>query len=325
MIIVRSPLRITLGGGGTDLPSYYRKYGGFLIAGSINKYVYISINTPFENRVLLKYSSIEKRKRASEIQHPIVREILKYEKIKERIEITSVADIPSGTGLGSSGSFTTALIRAIYEYQNKIITKQDLAEYACDIEINKLKQPIGKQDQYAASFGGLTAYTFNSDDSVDVERIQIDKNTIYELDESLLLFYTGKKRSAGKILKDQNLKSKKDNPSIIDNLHKTKDMGKTSLKLLQKGELDQFALLMHQHWMNKLKRSKGMSNNQINIWYQHGLDNGALGGKVVGAGGGGFLMFYAKDKVLLRNKMKKIKLPEVRFTFDSVGTDLICK
>ena len=325
MIIVRSPLRITLGGGGTDLPSYYRKYGGFLIAGSINKYVYISINTPFENKVLLKYSSIEKRKNALEIQHPIVREILKCEKIKERIEITSVADIPSGTGLGSSGSFTTALIRALYEYQNKIITRQELAEYACDIEINRLKQPIGKQDQYAASFGGLTTYTFNQDNSVDVERVHIDKNIIFQLDDSLLLFYTGKTRSAGKILKDQNTKSKKNNKSVIENLHKTKDMGKASLKLLQKGNLDQFALLMHEHWMNKLKRSKGMSNTQINSWYQHGLDNGALGGKVVGAGGGGFLMFYAKDRVLLRNKMKKLKLPEVRFSFDNIGTDLICK
>lgn len=325
MIIVRSPLRITLGGGGTDLPSYYRKYGGFLIASSIDKYVYISVSTPFQDKVLLKYSSIESRKNSSLIHHPIVKQVLKSEKINRQIEITSVADIPSGTGLGSSGSFTTALIRALYEYKNKIITKEHLAEYACDIEINKLKQPIGKQDQYAATFGGLTAYTFNKDDSVDVERIQLDKNIFYELEDSLLLFYTGKTRSAGKILDDQNKKSKRNNISIIENLHKTKEMGKKSLEFMLQGNLDEFALLMHEHWMNKIKRSHGMSNEKINLWYQNGLDNGALGGKVVGAGGGGFLMFYAKDKALLRDKMKKLKLPEVRFNLDSIGTDLICK
>ena len=324
MLISRSPLRITLGGGGTDLPSYYKKKEGFLISAAINKYVYVTIIRPFDKGIYLKYSKIEKVKKISHIHHPIVREVLKLKKLKtSQIEITALADISSGTGLGSSGSFTTALIKSLYAHNKKLIHPQDLAKLACHIEIDRLKEPIGKQDQYISSYGGVTCFTFKKNDKVIAEPLKISPSKLTELEDNLLLFFTGYSRKAGDILKEQDTKTKKNENKMIDNLNFVKQLGFKSKKLLETGKLSQFADLMNEHWEFKQSRSKQMSNKNISKWYYDGLKNGAIGGKLVGAGGGGFLMFYAHDKEKLRKKMFQNGLEELRFNFDFQGTQTI--
>ena len=289
MIISRSPLRITLGGGGTDLPSYYKKKGGFLIAAAINKYVYVTIMRPFKKGIYLKYSKIEKVKEILQINHPIIRETLKLQKIKTpQIEITTLTDIPAGTGLGSSGSFATALIKSLYVHSKKLIHPQDLAELACRIEIDLLKEPVGKQDQYISAYGGVTCFTFNKNGKVTSKPLKISHNKLTELEDNLLLFFTGYSRNAGDILNEQNNKTKKNEEQMIENLNFVKELGLKSKKYLESGKLKQFANLMNEHWEFKQTRSKKMSNKNISKWYQDGLKNGAIGGKLVGAGGGGF-------------------------------------
>lgn len=327
MILTRSPLRITLGGGGTDLPSYYNLYGGFVLSAAINKYVYVSLIKSFTREILLKYSKIERVKSIFEIQHPIFREALNMLNYEPQIEITTIADIPAGTGLGSSGSFTTALLKALYSGLKKHLNYKQLAELACHIEINCLREPIGKQDQYIAATGGLTSFTFqkNSDGGDDVisSPLNIKNETLLSLQDNLLLFFTGFSRSASNILKDQNNKSKENNRDMIDNLHFVKDIGYKSQKALENDNIELFGELMHQHWENKKKRSKGMSNSQIDEWYNLGLQNGAIGGKIVGAGGGGFLMFVANDKIKLRKIMTSVGLEEVDFQFEFEGTKVL--
>jgi D-glycero-alpha-D-manno-heptose-7-phosphate kinase len=324
MIITRSPLRISLGGGGTDLPSYYEKFGGFLIAAAIDKYVYITLHKTFIPEMIIKYSKMEKVSSINSIEHPIIRESLKLIDIDIRsLEMTSMADIPAGTGLGSSGSFTTALLKSLHSYKKDLIHPKELAEEACDIEINKLSEPIGKQDQYIAAYGGITCFEYNKDGSVNAYPLKISKETLYDLEDNLLLFFTGYSRSASSILKEQNDKSKEDNQSMIDNLHFVKELGIKSKEALENGDLMKFGDLMNVHWDHKKKRSSGMSNPKINEWYELAMKNGALGGKLIGAGGGGFLMFYAKDKVKLRHVLMKEGLEEVRFRFDFEGTKVV--
>ena len=264
MITTRSPLRISLGGGGTDLPSYYREHGGFLIAGAINKYVYVNVMRPFSEGIYLKYSHLEHVNSADEVQHPIIREAIKMLGFKTpQIEITTLADIPSGTGLGSSGSFTTALLKALYVHRMRQIEPNALAELACEIEIDRLGEPIGKQDQYIAACGGLTCFTFNPDDRVDVEPLRMSMDTKFDLEDNLLLFFTGFSRSAGSILKDQNTRTKSSDKDMIDNLHFVKELGLKSKALLESGKTTEFGALMHEHWEHKKRRSGGMSNPQI--------------------------------------------------------------
>lgn len=325
MIITRSPLRITLGGGGTDLPSYYRENGGFLISAAIDKYVYVTVTRPFSPGVYLKYSSIEHVNSINEVQHPIIRESLKIiiKADAPQIEITTLADIPSGTGLGSSGSFTTALVKALSTHEKKILHTSEIAELACDIEINKLGEPIGKQDQYIAAYGGITCFDFFKDDTVIANPLNISEDTLIDLEDNLVLYFTGFSRSAGSILKDQKEKSQSNNTDMLANLNYVKELGYRSKELLEKGKVADFGALMHEHWEHKKKRSGGMSNPQIDEWYERGLKNGAVGGKLVGAGGGGFLLFYAEDRNKLRHAMKKVGLEEVRFKFDYEGTKVI--
>jgi D-glycero-alpha-D-manno-heptose-7-phosphate kinase len=324
MIITRSPLRITLGGGGTDLPSYYRQHEGFLIAAAIDKYVYVTVMRPFISGIFLKYSHLEKADQVDEIQHPILREAIRMLEFKTpQIEITTLADIPSGTGLGSSGSFTTALLKALYTHRRRMILPDELARLACEIEIDKLKEPIGKQDQYIAAYGGITCFEFNKDDSVNAYPLQISIDTLFDLEDNLLLFFTGFARSASAILKDQDKRSKEMDEEMLNNLHYVKDLGIRSKDTLLKGHTSEFGALMHEHWDHKRKRSKGMSNPQIDEWYDLGMKNGALGGKLVGAGGGGFLMFYAEDRNRLRHAMAKVGLEEVRFRFDFEGSKVM--
>ena len=324
MIIARSPLRITLGGGGTDLPSYYEEREGFLISAAIDKYVYITLHETFEKGYFLKYSKFEKCNEIDEIQHPIIREALKLlDWKKPSLELCSMADIPAGTGLGSSSSFTTALLRALHTMQGNIVSTRTLAEEACEIEMNRLKEPIGKQDQYIASYGGITCMNFHKDGYVWVDPLRISDETLYNLEDNLILFFTGFSRSAGNILKEQNDKSKEHNEDMLKNLDFVKDLGYQSKNALEKGDLDTFADIMNVHWEYKKKRSGGMSNPQIDEWYEMALKNGAKGGKMIGAGGGGFLMFYCEDKRRLRKAMEGTGMEEVRFRFEMEGSKVI--
>jgi D-glycero-alpha-D-manno-heptose-7-phosphate kinase len=324
MIITRSPLRISLGGGGTDLASYYGEHGGFLIAGAIDRYVYVTVIRPFTPGIFLKYSQLEHVDQVEEVNHRIVREALKFFNLKTpQIEITTLADIPAGTGLGSSGSFTTALLKALYAHRKRLVHPHELAELACDIEINRLSEPIGKQDQYIAAYGGLTCFTFEKDGRVEAEPLKVSMDTLFDLEDNLLLFFTGFEREAGSILKDQHTRSLKNDAEMIKNLHFVKELGYRSRECLEKGCTAEFGALMHEHWKHKKKRSASMSNGKIDEWYEHGFKNGANGGKLVGAGGGGFLMFYAEDRNRLRHAMARAGLEEVRFRFDFEGTKVM--
>lgn len=324
MIITRSPLRISLGGGGTDLPSYYQQHGGFLIAAAIDKYVYITLHQTFQPGLILKYSRLEQVATIDEVQHPIVREALRKIGIDDpHLEITSMADIPAGTGLGSSGSFTTALLKALHAYRKNLVHPQGIAEQACQIEIERLKEPIGKQDQYIAAYGGLTCFTFEPNGHVEAAPLKISSETLYNLEDNLLLFFTGYSRSASSILSDQDSRTRRDDAAMIDNLHYVKNLGYQSRNALETGNLDQFGELMNVHWEHKKRRSGGMSNPEIDRFYGVALENGALGGKLIGAGGGGFLMFYAPDKQRLRHALTREGLREVRFRFDFEGTKVV--
>lgn len=326
MIITRSPLRVSLGGGGTDLPSYYRDHGGFLVAAAIDKYVYITLHRTFVSDLIVKYSKLERVPEAAQLEHPIIREAFKLLELDGRsMELTSMADIPGGTGLGSSGSFTTALLKVLHTAKKNLVSPAELAAEACEIEINKLGEPIGKQDQYIAAIGGITAFTFHRDGRVEYRPCKISEETVFNLEDNLLLFFTGYSRSASAILKDQNEKSKQHDAAMLDNLHFTKDLGHQSLDALESGNLEQFARLMDVHWQRKKARSTGMSNPHINEWYDHAMRNGALGGKLIGAGGGGFLMLYADDKKKLRHAMRERGLQEVRFRFDFEGTKVVAQ
>jgi len=324
MIITRSPLRVTLGGGGTDLPSYYRQNDGFLLSAAIDKYVYVTVNRPFVRGIFLKYSQLEHVRSVDDVSHPIIREALKLLNFKTpQVEITTLADIPAGTGLGSSGSFTTALLKALYTHRKRHLHQEELAELACHIEIDRLGEPIGKQDQYIAAVGGVTCFTFHKNDKVTAEPLGISMDTMFDLEDNLLLFFTGFSRSASGILKDQKVKSQQNDTEMLNNLHYVKDLGYRSRDALIDGKTELFGELMHEHWEHKKRRSGGMSNPKIDEWYEIGMKNGAVGGKLVGAGGGGFLMFMAHDRNKLRHAMSHAGLEEVRFKFDFEGTKVV--
>jgi D-glycero-alpha-D-manno-heptose-7-phosphate kinase len=326
MIIVRSPLRITLGGGGTDLPSYYRQHEGFLIAAAIDKYVYVTVIKPFRPGIYLKYSTIEHVDTIDDVDHRIIREALRqFDFGPPQIEITTLADIPAGTGLGSSGSFTTALLRALHAHRRGLVHPYQLAEQACDIEMRRLGEPVGKQDQYIAAFGGITCFTFRRDDAVEAAPLAVSEEIRQSLEDNLLMFFTGYSRSASAILKAQDEDTKNNDSAMLDNLHVVKELGLKSKAALEAGDLTGFARLLDQHWEIKRQRSSGMSNDCINAWYDLGMRNGAVGGKLIGAGGGGFLMFYAAEKAQLRAVMAKAGLTEVRFHFDFEGTKIIAQ
>jgi D-glycero-alpha-D-manno-heptose-7-phosphate kinase len=323
MIITRSPLRITLGGGGTDLPSYYRQHGGFLVAAAIDKYVYVTVMRPFTPGIFLKYSRLEHVELADEVHHPIIREAIKLVGFRTpQVEITTLADIPAGTGLGSSGSFTTALLKALYAHRRRLLHPSELAELACQIEIERLGEPIGKQDQYIAAYGGLTCFSFHPDGRVEAQPLTLPMEAMFSLEDNLLLFFTGFSRSAGSILADQHDRTRAEDADMLRNLHYVKDLGVRSREALESGDTTRFGELMHEHWEHKKRRS-GVSNPRIDEWYDLGRRNGAIGGKLVGAGGGGFLMFYTEDHRRLRSAMAKAGLEEIRFRFDFEGTKVL--
>ena len=318
-------MRISIGGGGTDLPSYYRRSGAVVISAAIDKYIFISLNRTFVRDYFVKYSALERVDSIDELEHPIIRECLRDLCVGPGVEIVSTADIPSGTGLGSSGTFTVGLLRALYAFKHTHVSAATLAEQACAIEIDRLHQPVGKQDQYIAAFGGLTCFEFHPDDTVTVARLAIPRDALHLLEERLLLFFTGYSRAASEILADQKVKSEANDSAMLESLEYTGELGRRIRTALEAGAVDDFADLMHEHWEFKRTRSAGMTNPRIDHWYETGRANGARGGKLVGAGAGGFLLFYADDPTRLRATMAAEGLPEVRFRFDHDGSVVLVR
>lgn len=325
MLITRTPLRISIGGGGTDLPSYYTRRGGFVISAAISQYIFVGLNHTFTDDYVLKYSSLEKASDVATIKHPLVREAFVAHGVQPGIEMVSLADIPAGTGLGSSGSFGVGLLRAIYAWRREHVTAGALAEEAADIEINRLGEAVGKQDHYIAAFGGLTCFHFHKDGTVTTEPLRISQATLHDLEEHLLLFFTGYSRAASHILGDQQRRTDDGEQAMLDAMDATKELGLEIRAALEGGRPEDFGRLMNDHWMRKRERSEGMSNPDIDRWYQLGLENGAVGGKLVGAGAGGFLLFYARDPRRLREAFASAGMRETRFQFDLDGSVVLVR
>ncbi|HST56574.1 MAG TPA: galactokinase [Solirubrobacteraceae bacterium] len=319
VIFSRAPLRISLGGGGTDLPSYYCDHGGFLVSGAIDKYVYMLTHTVFQQRYRMKYSELEEVDEISQIRHPILREGLLRHWAGSPLEIASLADVPAGTGMGSSGAYTVCLIKSLVRARCSSISPGDLAEAACDIEMGVLGEPVGKQDPYVAAHGGICTYTFHPNGHVEVAPLELSPTVLRQLRDRLLLFYTGDARSASKMLADQDARSKAGDTEMIDNLHRIKDLGHRICALLSSGDLDAYAELMHEHWEHKRARSPGMANERIDTLYTLARRSGAIGGKLVGAGGGGFLLVYARRPEDTRQAMAAAHAPELAFDFEFGG------
>ena len=324
MIIGRSPLRISIGGGGTDLPSYYLAHGGFVLLAAITQYVYVTFQLTPLKEMLIRYSQIERCKSVDEIKHPIIREALKLTGVHPpNLEITSIADIPAGTGLGSSGSFTTCLLKVLHKQKRHFIHAPELAEMACHIELDLLQEPIGKQDQYIAAYGGITAFEFRQDGRVVASPLDASDEIIDLLEDNLVMVSTGYYRSASAVLKEQHDRSKKNDQAMIDNLHYVRELGHRSREAIERGNLARYGEIMHEHWVHKKKRSPLMSNPDIDRWYELARENGAIGGKVIGAGGGGFLLLYTEEKAKLRAALKREGLMEVKLAFDYEGTKIL--
>jgi D-glycero-alpha-D-manno-heptose-7-phosphate kinase len=318
VIITRTPLRISLGGGGTDLPSYYRTAGhGFLIAAAITKYVYIAVHRNFGDDVMLKYSAVERVPTAADAKHPLLRTCLEITGIDRGVEITSMADIPAGTGLGSSGAFTVGVLKALRAYRHELVHNDELAKQACHVEIDLLGEPVGKQDQYIAAVGGLTAFSFHADERVEIAPLVLRRSTRHQLDDNLLLFFTGVHRSASEVLAEQQAASAAG--SLRDNLDRVRQIGYDTRDALEGGDLAGFGQLLTDQWRLKYERAPGGVHAEVDGWINAGIDAGAFGGKLVGAGGGGFLLFYAEDKAGLRRVMDERGLEEVRFSIDYEG------
>jgi D-glycero-alpha-D-manno-heptose-7-phosphate kinase len=321
VIITRTPLRISLGGGGSDLPSFYEgNGGGFLVAAAISKYVYIAVHENFDDELILKYSAVERVTTPAHIEHPILREAFTMMDVTGGVELTSMADIPAGTGLGSSGSFTVGVLKALHSFRRRPVTNEELAALACTLEIERLGEPIGKQDQYAAAIGGLTAFHFGPDGNVTVEPVAMALEQKALLEENLLLFFTGLRRSASQEMAAQVETLPSGDGGLVENLVAVRRLGLDSRDALEQGDLERFGGLLTEQWRLKLARSPSPLHHQIDDWLTTGLKAGALGGKLIGAGGGGFLLFYAEDKRALRREMEAIGLQEIRFSFDHEGS-----
>jgi D-glycero-alpha-D-manno-heptose-7-phosphate kinase len=322
LIITRTPLRISLGGGGTDLPSYYETSGsGFLVAAAINRHIYVTIHENFEPKdYFLQYSRIENVQDVKDIQHPLFREALLYTSTPPGIQISSEADIPAGTGLGSSGTFAVGLLKALRAYSHQYYSNEDIARDACHLEIDRLGEPVGKQDQYIAAVGGLSTFEFRADGSVQVESLQMERDARNEFEENLMLFFTGFRRSASEELSALDKGASVSDSEIRKNLDAVKEAGYLAAETLREGKLVDFAKMLTAQWELKFSRSPSKLHEQIDDWIRQGVAAGALGGKLVGAGGGGFLLFYAENKSGLRARMAELGLREVPVSFDNVGS-----
>lgn len=324
MIVTRTPLRIAIGGGGTDLPSYYSKFGSFFISAAINKYMYITFyRTPLTQNIRLKYSQMEDVDSLDDISHAIVRETFRLHNIHDSAEVASHGQIPGGTGLGSSGSFGVGLSHAIHASKGNSPNPQDLAEEATKVQMEILGYPIGKQDQYAAAFGGIRCYKVEKDGAVTVSPLQASKDAMEALQNNLVMFFTGVSRSANEILITQQIKTDANDKKMVEGLHYIQKLGFEIKDAFEKGDLDKFGEIMNVHWQYKKERSPKMSNHQVDYWYDLALKNGAVGGKLVGAGGGGFLLFYTEDRDRLISALRGTGLRHVPFRFDLEGSKVI--
>jgi D-glycero-alpha-D-manno-heptose-7-phosphate kinase len=326
MILARAPLRLPLGGGGTDLPSYYTKHGGFFVAGAINKYVYISINRPqVDDLIRIKYSQSETVSTLDDVQHELVREAMRYVGVERGVEIVSMADIPAGTGMGSSGSFLVALLRALHTLRRDHVSPYQLADEACRIEIDVLGSPVGKQDQYVAAFGGVTSFEISPEGQVTVTPLPISSHHLDELRSSVLLFYTGIQRRSHDILEDQRTDMVRSRDAVVQSLHRTKELGYETKAALEQGDFGRFGELLDVHWQNKKRRSGKISDERIDRWYEEARRQGAVGGKLVGAGGGGFLLLYCPVDVKgrVRRAMADAGLREIPFDFEFEGAKVL--
>ncbi|MBI2033710.1 MAG: galactokinase [Candidatus Liptonbacteria bacterium] len=325
MIVTRTPFRVTLGGGGTDLPSYYSKYGGFIFSAGLDKYMFVSVNRPVvDDLIRLKYSKSETVERLSEIQHEIARETLRMLGIEKGIEISSIADISAGTGLGSSSCYTVGLLHALHVMKREYVPLRDLAEEDFKLEASILKRPIGKQDPYLAAFGGLTVLEIGKDSSVKVRKANVSDETSDALNRNLLIFFTGVTRSADDILEEQSRAVAEEKKEVIESMHYIKQLGRETLEAVEDGEIDEVGRLFHAHWQHKKKTSSKMSNERFDKIYDTALENGALGGKISGAGGGGFFTFYVpKNHKKFKEIMKQLGLREMRYHFDFEGSKVL--
>ncbi|MBI2217415.1 MAG: galactokinase [Candidatus Rokubacteria bacterium] len=326
MIVTRTPVRIPLGGGGTDLPSYASRHGGFLLSAAIDKYTFITVNPRKLDRLIrASYSQTETVDELDRLQHPLIREALRLVGVDGGIEIASIADVPSGTGLASSASFTIGLLHALHTLKRESVPLVQLAEEACHVELDVLKEPIGKHDQYITALGGITCLEIDRDGGVMASPAAIAPDVLEEFERNILLFYTGRSRSASAVLEGQASASERGEPDVIDRLHRIKAIGYEVKDALESGRLRRFGELMHEHWVTKRGLSERVSTTELDRWYATARDSGALGGKLLGAGGGGFFMFYCEHeaKPALRDAMAREGLVEMRFRFDFEGSKVL--
>jgi D-glycero-alpha-D-manno-heptose-7-phosphate kinase len=325
MILSRAPVRFSLGGGGTDLPSYANQHGGFLVAAAIDKYIYLALHRRFQEDIRLAYSKTEIVPSVDQIEHPIFRETMKMVGVTRQVELHSMADVPANSGLGSSSTFTVALINALHAYKREALTAAQLAELACKVEIDTLKEPIGKQDQYIAAYGGVTAFTFEKDGTVHAERVPMSDDSLEELENNLLIFYSGIERRASSVLKEQAKTIKSNADDAVQRMHRIKELGYETKKLLMTGNVDRFGELLHEHWTNKRKLASNMTDPVIDEHYDSAIRAGAIGGKLMGAGGGGFFMFYVRPDAKRRvsDILKARGLRPLRFRFDMDGARIM--
>lgn len=321
MIISRAPVRFSLGGGGTDLPSYSNVHGGFVVAAAIDRYVYVCANQRFYDTIRLSYSKTEIIDDIDKVEHAIFREALRMTGVTRGIELVSIGDVPANSGLGSSSTFTVALLNALHIYRQHAASTQQLAEEACRLEIDILKEPIGKQDQYIAAFGGVTAFTFNPDGTVEPERLPVEPAVLDELESNLLIFYSGVERKASDVLAEQRKTITANADGAVERMHRIKALGHETRRILLSGQLDQYGELLHEHWMNKRRLASNMTDARIDETYEAARAAGAVGGKLMGAGGGGFFMFYVRpaDRRNVYAALVARGLKPLRFHFEPFG------
>lgn len=325
MIVSRAPVRFSLGGGGTDLPSYANEHGGFLVAGAVDKYIFVCAARRFYDSIRLAYSKMELVDSVDQIEHRIYREALRFTKIDKGIELQSFADVPANSGLGSSGTFTVALLNALHVYNREFVPTSQLAEEASHVEIDILKEPIGKQDQYIAAYGGITAFTFNKDGTVDAERVPVKDEIIDDLESNLLVFYSGVERKASVVLAEQAKTIKGNTDDAVNRMHRIKALGYETRRILVAGTLDEYGELLHEHWTMKRRLTTNMTDSAIDEHYEAARKAGALGGKLMGAGGGGFFLFYARhaERRKVHDAMVARGLRPMRFRFDFDGARIV--
>ena len=321
MIVSRAPFRFSLGGGGTDLPAYYEQFGGFVVSAAIDSYIYVTANKRFYPSIRLAYSETEIVDDVASIRHPIFREALKMTGIASGIELTSVADLPSNSGLGSSSSFTVALLNALYCYKREFVSSERLAREACELEMVRLAEPVGKQDQYIAAFGNITALTIDKDGSVKVEPVPVRDEVMDELQNNLLIMYSGLERPAKIVLAEQGERVRAAHPATVEGMHRIKALGHEVYDLLLRGDVDRYGELLHEHWTHKRNLASKMTDDTLDQHYEAARAAGAIGGKLIGAGGGGFFMLYVRPQERRRvwETLAARGLRPLRFRFDLDG------